>query len=89
MRNITNPTNWLELIKANLPTEVGYEHAVSFKNIALSSINSVLHEISSDYEDIYDFNGCDQDWSSHVTIEGVRYTIWGSLTGGSLCMERE
>ena len=89
MEIINTKTNWEELIKANLPTEAGYEHAVKFQDIPISSIDEVFDKIATDYEEIQDFNSWEWDWGQNVIVNEKTYHIWGSAHSGSLCIQLE
>jgi hypothetical protein len=81
--------NWEELIKSNLPTEIGYEHAVNFQGIPMATIDKVFDSIATDYEEVCDFNSWEWDWGQNIIIGGKTYHIWGSAHSGSLCIQLE
>jgi hypothetical protein len=72
----TPQVNWEEIIKSNLPTEIGYEHGVKFQGIPMETINKVFDSIATDYEEVYDFNSWEWDWGQPIIIDGKNYHIW-------------
>jgi hypothetical protein len=45
------------------------------------------YDESGTFEGYLDCNGCDQDWGHDMTVKGVKFHIWGSVTSGSLCAQ--
>lgn len=56
------------------------------EDISVDSIEELLSEVSGTDFYLEDFNGCDQDWSDNIVIDGVHYSVWGSATSGSFCI---
>ena len=54
------------------------------EDISIDKIQDLLSNASGTSFQIESFNGCDQDWSETLIIDGTTYNVWGSATSGSL-----
>lgn len=80
-------TDEVEMFKKNLvetfASDIYYNHT---EDIGVDHVSTLLSKASDTCVCIEDFNGCDQDWSINVVIDGVKYDVWGSATSGGFCM---
>lgn len=51
-------------------------------------IEKILRGLGHDFHLGSNWNGCDLDWSTEHTINGIKYSIFGSAYDGSFVFEK-